>query len=476
MPSQTSQQSIRASCDRCRNKKLGCTISATEKSRTGTHRCDRCIRAKLDCVFSRRAPTRKIGDTRRTNGNSNRSKSLWKSETSGLPTPTEISSSLELSESLSGFTDFSMLGSAGEHNGTDFLSVNDHIIDPTINTFFHEELFIRPLYIHPHQPTNPFDMSSFPSMAENTCGPTASLHDSSPRNTSSSSDESDNPSCFLQLSGLVAEIYETMNVMSGELRHPILNSAEGDLDTYSIGPILQLTRRFSAILRGWAPKTTHGLQQRSRAGSSSPPIFPVSPNGTDFFGMTRAQLPPSDHFGQESVSLAMPDMPTNLLVLTCYASLAKLYMMVLLQIRNHLRRLPGSASLHCTSVIPQAEGELQPDKLHTLTNEYYSKIYIVVQMLLDEFQSMEYLLCYSNPYDSVSQQADRENNQPGEVQQQLEADLRVNSGWFADQLELIRASLNQDASQTFGNNGQGLGGVLQRCHHLKAFLRERMEL
>ncbi|KAJ5545668.1 hypothetical protein N7494_003253 [Penicillium frequentans] len=78
--------------------------------------------------------------------------------------------------------------------------------------------------------------------------------------------------------------------------------------------------------------------------------------------MTRAQLPPSDYFGQESLRLATPDMPANLLALTSYASLAKLYMMVHLQIRNHLRRLPGSTSLHCTPVIPQA-GELEPEEL-----------------------------------------------------------------------------------------------------------------
>lgn len=52
----------------------------------------------------------------------------------------------------------------------------------------------------------------------------------------------------------------------------------------------------------------------------------------------------------------------------------------------------------------------------------------------------------------------------------------VNSDWFADQLEMIRALLNQDVSQTFVNSGQGLGGVLQRCHHLKAFLRQKMDL
>lgn len=126
--------------------------------------------------------------------------------------------------------------------------------------------------------------------------------------------------------------------------------------------------------------------------------------------MTRAQLPPLDYFGQESFPLAMPDMPANLLVLTCYASLAKLYMMVHLQIRNHLRRLPESTPLHCTPVIPQADGELQPEELSPLTNEYYSKIDIVVQILLDEFQAMEHLLCYSIPHDSVRRQADRENN------------------------------------------------------------------
>ncbi|KAJ5657011.1 hypothetical protein N7507_008961 [Penicillium longicatenatum] len=471
MPSQTSQQSIRASCDRCRNKKLGCTVSATEKSRTGAQRCDRCIRAKLDCVFSRRAPTRKTSDARRANGNSTRSKSLWTSETSGLPTPTEISSSLGSSDSLSGLTDLSMLSSTGEHIGTDFLSVSDHVVDPSINSFFNEELFIRP-----HSSTSFFDLSSFPLMAENTCGPTASLHDSSPRNTLSSTDEPVSPSCFVHLSGLVAEIHETINVLNGELRHPILRGAEEDLDTYSIGPILQLTRRFSAILRDWAPGTIHDLQQRSRADSSSPPLFPVSPNSTDFSSVTQAQLPPSGHSGQESISLAMPDMPTNLLMLTCYASLVKLYMMVLSQIRNHLRRLPASSSHHCTPANAQAEGQLQPEELFPFTNEYYSKIYTVVQMLLDEFQSMEYFLCYPNPHDSVSRQMERENNQPGEVQQQLEADLRINSGWFADQVEMIRAPLNQGASRMFGNGSQGLEGVVQRCHHLKAILRERMEL
>lgn len=68
-------------------------------------------------------------------------------------------------------------------------------------------------------------------------------------------------------------------------------------------------------------------------------------------------------------------------------------------------------------------------QLPPLTNEYCSKIDIVVQTLLDG--STVCLPLCSNPHDFVGQRADKGKNQLGEVQQQLEPHPSIyNFGWL----------------------------------------------
>ncbi|RAL11490.1 Zn(II)2Cys6 transcription factor domain-containing protein [Aspergillus homomorphus CBS 101889] len=481
------QQSFRSACDRCRTKKLGCTISAVETSRTGFPQCVRCVRAKLDCVYSRRAQTRRrTGDEGGVTGGD---KHCWEQpDVAAHPQPPPLDISLDSSEQLAGFhMDFSML-SSGAHDGSGFKLLNtmdtsDHAACTGVNSLLDEDIFARSLSSQDFL----MDMSSSFPMAENACEPTPSLPlfsgpYSAAGSTSSTAEKRDYPSfLFAQLSRLVADIHETTFMLDGVV--------DEDLDTNAVGSILKLTRRFTAVLHdsGWASKSSTDPPRHQRfpsTSSSSPPtLLPGTPVHAGFRNNRTAGPSPISLDQKKSISFDIPDVSTDLQMLTCYASLTKLYMTVLDQIHNRLDPMPESTAFDHHRAGP-------PGEPFPLTNETYSKLYGVVQILLDEFQVVEDLLGSSDPAEGENH-TKQGNEGPPPVGFSLEAGGPQTppptnlypgaSSWLLHQVRLVRAALNQDASRNFalhpGQDSDGSpNGVLQQGHDLKAFLRRRMEL
>lgn len=522
-----SQQSIRASCDRCRAKKLGCTISTAEASQTGTQQCMRCVRAKVDCVFSRRAPTRrKSSDTRRDSAQvCIISKSPRTSEAGGLLTEMDVPSSLGSSESLSGFSvDWPMWSSPWsedipgvhrEQNDADLLGVNDHIASiDTSYLFNHEKVFTPPqrefqfmnLFDLPPLASTAEDASRYPkspqrSLESYACQAPSGLCNNMPYITEGSSGESlpmdhSNIPEIVQLSGLVAEIHEALTTLSGDHTSP--NKAS-DFNTYPMGPVLKPARRFMALLRSfWAAKSTsvsvNDDNHNDTPAPSSPSLFSTSPikHADHSNTQTRDQPTTPECFNKNKITLPVTstgvnDVPTMLLVLTCYASLLKLYMMVFSQIESSIRQLPDLTYLSCnTPALVQGskedDGALQLRELFSSpTNETCSKLYLAVQMVLDELQAVDDLVgCPTSLSIFTSSQTHYGDNNdlPGEDgRQRQEADLRNSWVWFTHQLGMIKMVLNKDAREIFGRDDQNSNnGLFQQGHRLKTLLRRRMNV
>lgn len=518
----TSQQSIRASCDRCRAKKLGCTISTAETSQTGVQQCMRCARAKVDCIFSRRAPTRrKSSDTRRDSAQvCIISKSLRTSEAGGLPTEMDAPSSLGSSELLSGFSvDWPMWSSPWsedipgvhrEQNDADLLDVNDHIASINTSSLFnHGKDFTPPQHnlidLPPLAPTAE-DVSRYPkspqrSLESYAFQASSDLCNNMPCITEGSSGlflptEHNNIPDVVQLSGLVAEFHEALITLSGGHTSPNKASA---LDTYPMGPVLKLARRFMALLRSfWAAKSTsvsvNDDSHYDKTAPSSSSLFPTSPiNHTDHSNsQTRDQQTIPECFNKNNItspvtSTGVNDVPTMLLVLTCYASLLKLYMMVFSQIESSIEQLPDPTYSNCNTPA-LVQGGKEDDRglrlrelFSSPTNETCSRLYIAVQMVLDELQAVDDLVCCSTslPIFKTSQSHYGDNNdlQGKEGHQRQEVDLRNPWVWFTHQLEMVKTVLNKDARRVFGIDDQNSSnGLFQQGHRLKALLRGRMNV
>ncbi|KAJ5611819.1 hypothetical protein N7528_008924 [Penicillium herquei] len=436
MTSQLTQQSLRASCDRCRAKKVCCTLYRPGKSRSDVQKCVRCVRAKVECVFSRRAQTRRNTHSRGASGGISR-RQPCKSD-AGTTTEASLPSSSD-----STAMDLSSLSSAGEQC-VPMLGPSDQVIHGDMDHFFTDDGFTN---------LNLLDISTFHPMAENgDKGPALLQLFSEPyspcKNTPSTTSAQDSASSFVHLSGLVAEIHEAVVLLSGDSYNPSHEPSEDNLNTYAISPILNLTRRFTAALsRSQTPVVYHAPQQPfqlASTASSSSSFFPPTP------------------------------ITTNLLVLTCYASLAKLYLTALFQMHQRLNRLSDPASLHTPSRGP-GEVESFLDKSYSFYDTY-STMFTAVQILLDEFQLVEDLIDppTSPRFGNVSDQ--NEMKQPGERQHDFEADFQTYPALLPHQLHMTRQTLNREACQMFGNGGGEWNGIHQQGHYLKASLRERMGL
>ncbi|KAJ5737004.1 uncharacterized protein N7483_002129 [Penicillium malachiteum] len=382
MTSQLTQQSLRASCDRCRAKKVCCTIYRAGKSRSEVQKCVRCVRAKVECVFSRRAQTRKTTHARAVGGGISQRQQSCKSD-AGTSTEASLPSS---SDSIA--MDISSLSSAGDQCAL-MLGSSDQVLHGDIDPFFTDDGF-----------TNLLDISSFHPIPENGDKGPAFLHlfsePYSPcKNTPSTTSAQDSASSFVHLSSLVAEIHEAVVLLSGDSYNPSLEASEDNLDTYAISPILNLTRRFTAVLRrSQSPRVCHAAQppfQSTSATSSSASFFPATPISADGPNSNRPPTTLQDCLDQSPITPDIPDVATNLLVLTCYASLAKLYLTALFQMHQRLNRVPDPASLHAPSRGP-GEVESFLDKSCSSLYETYSTMFTAVQILLDEFQLVEDLI------------------------------------------------------------------------------------
>lgn len=383
--------------------------------------------------------------------------------------------------------DLTTLGPFGEHiYGMELPSVDDHILHTHLDSFLKDEEIL--LQLHPF--ANHFGMSSLPLTAEST-------HESPPLWVQGSSepqdspiDEQNNSPQFLNASMLVTEINEQIVLVKGDSRVPSLSGSEENSDKYHVGPILGLTRRLAAELRNsWRPElSVQDIQQQLRPASSfSTSAYPVCPEGMDFFSIPPSQQTPSEVLDPQSMSPEVPDFATNLLMLTGYASLTKLYTIAFSQIHNILKQLPESVSSSRNAPIPshnlgKAE-PLQPGELLAPPSPFdCSGVYITVQMLLDEFQAVEDIVSFANLHDPETPFFEKENNtledaQQQQQQQQLGVDVESQPGWLTRQIEMVRAGLKEDMVRTLRIGSQGeLSSVLQYGHYLKILLRERMGL
>ncbi|KAB8255538.1 hypothetical protein BDV32DRAFT_161901 [Aspergillus pseudonomiae] len=455
------QESFRASCDCCRAKKLACVISTPEQSRTAGQQFAARKRARVTVTH---------GDQTRN-----------RFEIPGDPQqPAETGRALISSELLpSSSMDLTALSPSGEHiYGVELPPLDDHILH---NFSKDEEKFFQQ-----HLLANHFDMSSLPLTAECTYrSPLWVQGSSEPQD--SSTDEGSNSSQFQNASVLVTEIHEQTVLLKGDSRIPSLGGAEEGSDKYPVGPVLRLTRKLAAELRHlWQPKLSvqDRQQQQLRPTSSfSTSTYPVCPESMDIFSVPRGQQAPSEVLDSKSIFKEMPDLATNLLMLTGYASLAKLYTIVFSQIHNVLKPLPESvSSSHHTPSHDLGEAELlQPGELLAPTSNFEacSRVYITVQMLLDEFQAVEDIVSFTNLHDPETSPFEKENNSPEEAQQQqpLGPDLKSHLGGLTRQIEMVRAGLKEDISRTLRIGSQReLSSVLQYGHYLKVLLRERMGL
>ncbi|PQK16322.1 hypothetical protein BB8028_0006g06420 [Beauveria bassiana] len=479
------QESLRVSCDRCRAKKLACVISTPEESRSAGQQCDRCIRARLECVFSRRAQTRKGNNgTRRTNKERTRSNTTsQRFEMQCDPQqPTEPGCALVSSGLLPGSSmDLTTLNPSWElMHGDGLPAMDDHVLHTYISSLSKDEEIFR----QPHPLETHFDMSSLPLTAESSCRTPLWGHASSGFGDSSP-DKRSSPSQFMSVSVLVTEIHEQTIILKGDPRIPSLSGVEESPDKYSVGPVLRLTRRLAAELRHlWRPKlSTQDIQQQPRPASSlSAPTYPVCPGSTDILSVPRDQQTPSELDSRSSFT-ETPDLATNLLMLTGYASLAKLYLTVLNQIHNVLQQTPqfASSSRHAQSHDSGEAEILQSGELSAAigTFEACSRVYTTIQMLLDEFHAVEEIVSLPHLHDLDTLPFEKENNslETPRQQQPRGADLDPHTGWLTGQIKMVRAGLKEDISRTLGNGSQGeWNSALQFGHYLKAVLRERMGL
>ena len=509
-------QSIRASCDRCRAKKLGCTIAVAETSQTGVQQCVRCVRAKVDCVFSRRAQAKRRGssDIGRTIGEFNSSMPTRMSEVGNLQPQMELSpSSFESSsESLSGFSmdwplwtspwSENLFGKHGEQDSASLLlGANDHGKHLAASE---QDL----------QLANMLGVSSFSPSAENACklaelpqpSPDPSVYQASSvqsNNTPSTTEDSgglptehDDIPDIVQLSGLVAEIHEALATLNGESHRPNPNNTL-DLDPYPIGSVLKLTRRFMAVLRNfWATRLGSRNNDKPRdishvsVSSTLPLASPINCTGHSYPAPNEQPILSEGSLNNNTNSVSLPvtatdvadvaDVPTMLLVLTCYTSLMKLYMMIFSHIHKNLRQLTDTTYPHrCTPTIDpggkEEEDILELEGIFPSTSETCGKMYIAVQMILDEFQAVDNTIVPPVLPGSTQQPYNYHDDRQGKGEQKSEAELKSASVWFTHQLGMVRTALNQDAKRASGRESEDIyNGLLQQGHGLKASLRRRM--
>ncbi|KAH6874082.1 hypothetical protein B0T10DRAFT_233641 [Thelonectria olida] len=482
-------QSIRSSCDRCRSQKLKCTVSS-ESSRSGAHQCVRCIRAQATCVFGRRSQSRRSSDLRKSTAKIR--------ESEPFQTPAESSPPVE-STSLSGlFLDSpSLLGGtwsedlAGQEveerlgtgvNTTSGLSMSDGCFWTELGGNQGISLFglaspCLPADGHPPQSPVTYNHSASavaPNMAFSA--------DDFKEGQSSASELSDRPSphAIVQLSTLVAEIHETSRALEGPWSN-MSNSKQ--LINYPIGRVLSLSQEFITTLSCiWLAKSTESNQPTCAGTSSShstqesspspPPREPAEMSSyselLSSIEMAQKMFVSIDKFAASTSSsvAASVDMPTMLLILSCYISLTKLYSLVFAHFESHLSQLPEAPPPHCSQPVGVTGWGLQLGELRS-ADETCTKVCTALQMLLDAFQSVEDIVGLPRSLSAVRQRT----NAGDEVEP--DADVNRASLWTAF---LAQSVFKLDAGGTRGDEHEEIRRLPMKVRSLKALIRAKMNL
>ncbi|KAF5581257.1 Zn2Cys6 transcription factor [Fusarium pseudocircinatum] len=374
-------QSIRSSCDRCRSHKLKCTVSP-ENSRSGPHKCTRCIRAQVTCVFGPRSQSKR----------SSHSKSKPEKLKPELEPPQKGSPSVR-SSSLAG----NNLGSPGAWTPwIDELSCQE-IEEPLpidvstagggsslSNGGFWADLGMS-------QELNMLELapSAMPTNTHHAQYPAAFDHVTPPVTETghlmdiSESSEHTPPHAIVQLSTLVTKIHETSESLEESPWSDFPDAKQ--LQNYPIGRVLSLSQDFCSILSCIWGKSSISPDGRSSGSGSSPTPSAEMLDYAEVLSSIRMTQDPTT----SSSMAASVDMPTTLLVLSCYTSLIKLYSLVFAHFQNHLSHLPEIPSPYPSQAALASHrwglqlGELPP------ADETCTKICTAVQVLLDAFQSVE---------------------------------------------------------------------------------------
>ncbi|EJT73701.1 hypothetical protein GGTG_07557 [Gaeumannomyces tritici R3-111a-1] len=256
------------------------------------------------------------------------------------------------------------------------------------------------------------------------------------------------------LSGLVSDIHSTTN----NLQLAVAANAQ-DLDRYPVGQVLTLARRLehiraSALLPGLGrvPATRRSNHRHDDDDvflllpfpPPPPPPPVVRDDGSD--AVVPAPLPAAAAAAAAADTPAS-SLPVMLLVLSCYVSLAKLYATVFAQMQGFVPPRGGGSSSSNAIAITHHHRRLPPPAGGD-DDAACSRLYVAVQMLLDEFQAVEdALLCACGGGDDEAE--------------------RSTPTWFAAQLQAARLMLRQEAAA-------GGGGLMDEGQVLKAILRKLM--
>ncbi|KAF5591816.1 Zn2Cys6 transcription factor [Fusarium pseudoanthophilum] len=370
-------QSIRSSCDRCRSHKLKCTVSP-EASRSGPHKCTRCIRAQVTCVFGPRS------QSKRTPSGKNRPE-----KPKPEPEPPHETSPPVCSSSLAGMN----LGSPGAWTPwIDDLASQETEEPLPIDVdaagdgsglgdgdFWADLGMTQELNMLELAPTNAYQ-AQYPASFDHIAPPVAEVGHLMDISEPS---EHARPHAIVQLSTLVTKIHETSKALEESSWSNVPDAKQ--LQNYPIGRVLSLSQDFCSILGCiWGKVSISSDGQSSGSGSSPTPSAEMLDYAEVLSSINMTQDPTAS-----SSMAASVDMPTALLVLSCYTSLIKLYSLVFAHFQNHLSHLPGTPSPYPSqAALASHRWGLQLGELPS-ADETCTKICTAVQVLLDAFQSVE---------------------------------------------------------------------------------------
>ncbi|KAF4344523.1 Zn2Cys6 transcription factor [Fusarium beomiforme] len=269
------------------------------------------------------------------------------------------------------------------------------------------------------------------------------------------------PHAIVQLSNLVTKIHETSKSLEESPWSNVPDTKQ--LRNYPIGRVLSLSQDFCSVLSYIWGKSSMSSDGHSSGNGSSP-----TPSA-DMLDCPEA--PSSITMAPDTTTstsmAASADMPTMLLVLSCYTSLIKLYSLVFAHFQNHLSHLPETPSGYPSqTTLASHRWGLQLGELPS-ADETCTKICTAVQILLDAFQSVEDVVGLPRSISAVNQRT-------------------CNVDWMDFKPEMSRNSLWTDYLVHFVVRSNKFGADHEHCEEmrelstkvrsLKALIREKMNL
>nr|S4W177.1 RecName: Full=Equisetin cluster transcription factor eqxR; AltName: Full=Equisetin biosynthesis protein R [Fusarium heterosporum]AGO86667.1 Zn2Cys6 transcription factor [Fusarium heterosporum] len=463
-------QSIRSSCDRCRSHKLKCTV-APENSRSGSNRCTRCIRAQVTCVFGHRSQSKRSTNVKKADIKSGTNSQETTSMQASTIVPGRVSVSPDLWVGRQEVEEGLPIGSDGGP------SMGDGDLWAELGTNHDLNVFdLTPSSLPTYNSQQQFSATDFCS------APMVPHSDLSAINSQEwQFDVSEHPDqtttaphVIVQLSALVTNIHETSKSLGESFWASLAESSQ--LKNYPIGRVLSLSQDFTAILECiWMSKTMDYKQSSSfvtsesdgQDGISSFELEDVLDYGellsTVGTSPGRSDFSTSTH---SSVATAV-DMPTMLLVLSCYTSLTKLYSLVFEHFESHLSHLPHSYTSPTSHTSPRWGLGLQLGELPS-ADETCTKVYTAVQILLDAFQSVEDVVGLPRSLSAVRQQT------CGKEEEAESGDVFNRASLWTD--FLAKSVFKATVKGTSEEDCEEIRQLSIKVKSLKALIRERMKL